>query len=201
MDIMIISAPSKNQHVLIVLSDNVDDSKVVEGVNILSEITNIVENTLIDSGTLIVDKVHVSSNRTTDDVDEIVESNIPAMPSKSFEFSCVNYEFMVVPAKLSSSESSEFLVMIQQMISGVSFFIGCLEFVPKFNIPPLERIDVYHLRHSTYLFFSSLRVMSRVPTILYLLVAHDDDITRLLANCENYKFFCIFILYVVGIYS
>ena len=37
--------------------------------------------------------------------------------------------------------------------------------------------------------FSSLRVMPRVPTILHLLVAHDDDSTRYLANCdENYKF-------------
>jgi len=55
----------------------------------------------------------VSSNSTNDDVDEIVESNIPAVPSKSFEFPCANYEFMVVPAELSSSESSEFLTMLK----------------------------------------------------------------------------------------
>ena len=30
--------------------------------------------------------------------------------------------FMVVPAELSSSESSEFLAMIQQVISGVSSY-------------------------------------------------------------------------------
>ena len=67
-------------------SDNVDDSKVVEDVNILSEIISIVENTLIDSDTSIIDKVHVFSNSTSDDVDEIVEFNMPTVPSKSFEF-------------------------------------------------------------------------------------------------------------------
>ena len=55
--------------------DNVDDSKVVEDVNILLEITSIVEDILIDSSTPIIDEVNVSSNSTSDDVDEIVESN------------------------------------------------------------------------------------------------------------------------------
>jgi len=74
-------------------------------------------------------------------VDEIVESNIPTMPSKSFEFSYADYEFMIIPAELFSNESSEFLIMIQQMISSIPF-INCLEFVPKFSIPPLEGLDV-----------------------------------------------------------
>ena len=44
-----------------------------------------------------------------------------------------------------------------------------------------------HSRHPIYLIFSSLGVMIKVPTTLYLLVAH--DITRQLANCDkNYKF-------------
>ena len=42
-------------------------------------------------------------------MDEIVESNIPIVPSKSIESSCVGYGFMVVPTELFSSESSEFL--------------------------------------------------------------------------------------------
>jgi len=71
---------------------------------------------------------------------ETVESNIPAIPSKSFEFHYVEYNFMVVPAELSSNESSEFLTMIQQMKSGVSSFSGCLEFVSKFIIPQLEGV-------------------------------------------------------------
>ena len=43
----------------------------------------------------------------------LVESKIPTMASKSFEFPFANYEFMVVPAELSSSKSSDFLSMIQ----------------------------------------------------------------------------------------
>ena len=66
---------------------------------------------LVDFGTLIIDEVYVSYS-TSNNVDEIVESNIPAEPSKSFEFSCVDYEFKVVSTDLSSSESSEFLIMI-----------------------------------------------------------------------------------------
>ena len=39
-------------------SDNVDDSKVVEDVNILHESNSIVEDTLVDFGTPIIDEVH-----------------------------------------------------------------------------------------------------------------------------------------------
>ena len=47
-----------------------------------------------------------------------------------------------------------------------------------------------HPRHPIYLIFSSLRVMPRVHTTLHFSVAHDEDIIRQLANCdENYKFF------------
>jgi len=57
----------------------------------------------------------VSSDSTSDDVDEIVKSNIPAVSSKSFKLSCADYGLMVVPSELSelsSSESFEFLAMI-----------------------------------------------------------------------------------------
>ena len=70
-------------------------------------------------------------------MDEIDESNILAVPSKSFEFLYADYGFMVVPTELSTSESSEFRVMIQQLISGISSFTSYLEFVPKSSIPPL----------------------------------------------------------------
>ena len=47
-----------------------------------------------------------------------------------------------------------------------------------------------HPRHHIYLLFPSLGVMSRVLIALHLPIAHDDDITRQLANCdEKYKFF------------
>ena len=41
--------PSESRHVRIVTSDNIDDSKVVEDVNILLEITIIVGNALVES--------------------------------------------------------------------------------------------------------------------------------------------------------
>ena len=46
------------------------------------------------------------------------------MPSKSFEFPCVEYSFMIVPIDSSSSESHELLGMIKQIISNASFS-GC----------------------------------------------------------------------------
>ena len=52
---------SESRRVRIVPSDNVDDLKVVEIVNILPEITSIVENTLVNFGTLIINEIHVSS--------------------------------------------------------------------------------------------------------------------------------------------
>jgi len=94
----------------------------------------------------------MSSDSTSDDVDEIAESNITAVPSKSFEFPYAVYVFMIISAELSTTESSKLFVMIQQMISGVSSFTGCLEFLPKFNIPLLEGLDVCHPRHLIYLF-------------------------------------------------
>ena len=102
-------------------SDNVYDLRVVEDVNILPEITSIVEDALVDSGTSIMNEINVSFDSTSNDVDEIVESNIPTEPSQSFEFSCADY--MIIRTDLFSSESSEFLVMIQQMIFGISFFL------------------------------------------------------------------------------
>jgi len=54
--------PLVSQHVRIVPSDNVDNSKV--DVSILPEITCIVEDILIDSCTPIVDEVYISSDST-----------------------------------------------------------------------------------------------------------------------------------------
>ena len=49
--------------------------------------------------------------------------------------------------------------------------------------------DVCYSRHSIYPIFSSLCVIPRVLTALHLLIAHDDDITRQLVNCDDkYKF-------------
>jgi len=62
--------PSKSRHVNIVSSDDVDDSRVVEDIYVLSEINSVIEHTLVDFSSLILDEVHVSS-----DVDALVESS------------------------------------------------------------------------------------------------------------------------------
>jgi len=53
----------------------------------------------------------VSSDSTNDNMNEIEESNIPAEPSKSFEFSYADYEYMIVPTELSFTKSSDFIAM------------------------------------------------------------------------------------------
>jgi len=53
----------------------------------------------------------MSSDSISDDIDE-VESNIPTVPSKSFESRCAEYNLMLVPIGSSFSESPEFLVKI-----------------------------------------------------------------------------------------
>jgi len=123
-----------------------------------------------------------------DEIDhETVDSSV-VIYSWPSEFPSTDYVFMVNPTESSSSESPEFISMIQQVIFSASSFTGCVEFIPESSLP-LAGFDVCHIRHPIYLLLSSLGVMSKVPTVLYLYVAHDDDITRQLANCaKNYKF-------------
>ena len=80
-----------------------------------------------------LDEVHTSSDGASDNVDALVGPNIPTMPSKSFKFSCVEYNFMVIPIESYSSESSEFFAMIQHVISSDSFFTGRFEFIHESN--------------------------------------------------------------------
>ena len=65
---------SKSQHVSIVSSDDVDDSKVVEDVHIPSKTSNIIEDISVGSNTPILDEGHVSYKGTSEVVDAIVES-------------------------------------------------------------------------------------------------------------------------------
>ena len=58
-------------------SDEVDVSKVIEEINIPSNTINIIEDIAVDSDTQIIDEIHMSSDSANDDVDEIVETNIP----------------------------------------------------------------------------------------------------------------------------
>ena len=54
-------------------SDDVDDSKVVEDVHVPSKTVSIIEDISVDSNTLIIDEVHMSSDSITNDVSEIFE--------------------------------------------------------------------------------------------------------------------------------
>ena len=76
------------------LSDDVADSKFVENVHVPFKTASIIEDITIGFVTPIFDE---ASDSTSDDVNEIVESKIPALPSKSIEFSCAEYNFMVIP--------------------------------------------------------------------------------------------------------
>jgi len=143
-------------------SDDVDDSKVVEDFHVPSKAASIIEDISIGSGTTIINEAHMSFDSTSNDVNEIIDSNIPKVSSRSFEFPCADYRFMVVPAGLFISESSEFLAMTQQRISGVASFTGCLKFVPKSSIPPFAGIDVCPPKQPRYIIFSSLEIMPRV---------------------------------------
>jgi len=116
------------------LTGDVDDSKVVENVHVFSKTASIVEDITINSDTPIIDEIRTSSGSVTDDVNEIVEPNTITLPSKPFESLCVEYSFMVVSIDSSFRELPEFFVMIQQIVSSVSSFSGCLEFVFESNV-------------------------------------------------------------------
>jgi len=97
--------PSESQHVKTVPTNDVDDSKVVENVHVLSKTASIIEDIAVGSDTSIIDEIHKSSDSASDDVDEVVEPNTPTVPSKPFESHCTEYNFMVVPIDSSFSES------------------------------------------------------------------------------------------------
>ena len=105
--------PSECQHYRTVSSNDVDDSKVVEDVHVPLKTASIIEDISVGSDMPIIDEIHVSSDGTSDDMDEIVEPYIPTMPSKLFESPCAEYSFMIVPIDSSLKESPEFLAKIQ----------------------------------------------------------------------------------------
>ena len=77
-------------------TNDVDDSKVVEDVYVPPKNVSIIRNITVGFGTPIFYEAYVSSDSTSNDVNKIVESNILALPSKSIEFLCAEYSFMVI---------------------------------------------------------------------------------------------------------
>ena len=63
------------QHTNIIQSDDVDDSRIIEDVYVLSEIATVDEDLLVDSSAPILDEVHASSEGTSDVIGAVVESN------------------------------------------------------------------------------------------------------------------------------
>ena len=79
MDIRIISVPWLVDILELCVVIMLMIRKLFEVVNILPENTSTVEDTLVDSDTPIIKEVHVSSDSTSDDVDELVEFSISAV--------------------------------------------------------------------------------------------------------------------------
>jgi len=147
----------------------------------------IIENLTVNSDILIIDGIHVTSDGASNDVNEVVEPNKLTVPSKPLESPYAEYSFMVVPIDSSFSESTEFLIKIQQIISSASSFSNYLEFVSKANVP--LSLDVCPPRHLIYLILRSLGVMSKMSTTLYSHVSYIDNHTNPIRICnDTYKF-------------
>jgi len=80
--------PSESQHVKTVPIYDVDDSQVIEEFHVPVKTLSIIEDTSVCAHTLVNDEIYMYSDSASDDVDEIVESNTPTVPSQSFESLC-----------------------------------------------------------------------------------------------------------------
>jgi len=79
--------PSESQHVRIVPSDDVD-SKIVKDVYVPSKTASIIEAyQLVLTHRLLIRSTYLLIEP---DVDDTVDHNMPALPSKSFEFPCAD---------------------------------------------------------------------------------------------------------------
>ena len=78
---MIISAPWR-VNILIVPIDDVDDSKVIEDVQVPPKTVSIIENIAVGFDTPIIDETHMSFDSVSNDVNVKVEHNTTTVPSK-----------------------------------------------------------------------------------------------------------------------
>jgi len=145
--------PSESQHIRTVPIDDVDDSKVVEDVQVPPKTVSIIEDIAVCFDILIIDETHMSSDSASNDVNVKFEPNTTTVSSKPVESPRAEYNLMIVPTDSSFRESLEFLTKIQQMISSTSLFFDCLEFVSESNVPPSARLECVLLDMS-YLSFS-----------------------------------------------
>ena len=83
--------------------DDVDDSKVVENVQVFLKTVSIIEDIAVGFDTLIIDETHMSSDSASNNVNVKVEPNTTTVPSKPVESSRAEYSFMIVPTVLGMS--------------------------------------------------------------------------------------------------
>jgi len=105
--------PMKSQHVGIMPSNDVGDLKVVNNLHLPYKTASITEDISVGFDKQIIDEIHMSSDRISDDMDEIVKLKTPAVLGKSFEFLVLNIILWSFQSIHLSSESPEFLTMIQ----------------------------------------------------------------------------------------
>ena len=126
----------------------INNSRIIENVQISSEITSDVDE-LIKSSTPALDEIHIHEESISDVQDALVESNTPSHNVKcSFSTSTTKEEIehKIVATSVDTSESLWFFLIIYQVTPSVSSFSDCLEFFLEFlqisvgpnNVIPLE---------------------------------------------------------------
>ena len=86
----------------VLFSDDVDNSKVVEDIHVLSKTTSIIENISVGSDISILDEGHTSYEGTSEIVDAIVESDTPLIVDAH-----VHDNSDIVPELVESNVSSQ----------------------------------------------------------------------------------------------
>jgi len=154
--------------------------------HVSSKTASIIEDIAVDFDTPIIDEIYMSSGSASDDVDEIVEPNIPTMLSKPFKSVCAEYSFMVVLIASSFRESPEFLLRSSRWFLVLYLFLVVWSLCLSLMYVHLRGYMCVLLGMSI---LPSLGVMPRVPTTLHLFVAYIDDIIRPIAICiDTHKF-------------
>ena len=164
--------PSKTTSIIEDISVG-SDTLIFDDDYVSYEATSEVVDAIVESGTPLTIDVHVRD--TNNSAPELVECSVSSQIFRYSFFTPLiedkidhettdrvvtfsglsesphsNYGFRIVPTE-SCSESSEFLTMIQQMVSS-AFFTDCLEFIPGSSLL-LAEFDVCYSRHSHISFF------------------------------------------------
>ena len=199
LDIRISTAPSKSLHIDIVRIDDINDSRIVEGVHILSEVTSDVVDELIKFSTPTLNEIYVHEESVSDVHDVLVESSTPSHNVRcSLSTSIIEEEIehAIVTISVDASEYLEFFPIVCQVTPSVSSFNDCLEFFSEFfqtsvgpnNVILLEVFDVRHPRKLIYLIFVSVGILSSEIVALHLSEIYDETRRQITSCNDDYKF-------------